>query len=107
MGWHLAAAAGIFAVLIVAVAVWVFRGDSQPPTEVAQLLTMTPSEIFDLDATPPPPTAQPSPTFPPDDTPTAGPTQPAGVCNPLCLARMTAGEDTTAFSEPPGRVRIA
>ena len=39
----------------------------------------------------------PSPTFPPEDTPTVGPTQPVGVCNPLCLARMPSGESTTAF----------
>jgi hypothetical protein len=96
-GWHLAAAGGLFALLLIAGAVWIFRGDSKPPTEVALGLTNTPSEIFDLDATAPPPTSLPTATFPPEDTPTAGPTQPAGVCNPLCLARMSSGEGTDTF----------
>ena len=96
-GWTLAAIVGIFAVLLTATAVWVTRDDSTPPTEVAQSLTGTPSEVIDVDATEPPPTPLPSPTFPPEETPTAGPTQPVGVCNPLCLARMPSGEGATAF----------
>jgi hypothetical protein len=93
----LAVVAGIFAVLIVAIAVWVTRGDPVPPTEVAQSLTGTPSEIIVVDATEPPPTREPSPTFPPEETPTVGPSQPSGPCNPLCLVRMPSGESTTAF----------
>ncbi|MCA9858991.1 MAG: M28 family peptidase [Thermomicrobiales bacterium] len=88
---------GIFAILIVASAVWIVQGDPEAPTEIAQNLTGTPAEIFDFDATPPPPTQAPSPTFPPEDTPTTGPTQPQGICNPLCLARMPSDERTGAF----------
>ena len=88
---------GIFSVLLVAIAVWVTRDGPTPPTEVAQSLTGTPAEVIDVDATEPPPTSLPSPTFPPEDTPTTGPTQPAGVCNPLCLARMHSDEGTIAF----------
>jgi hypothetical protein len=93
----LAAVAGIFAVLLIAIAAWIAGGDPTPPTEVALSLTGTPADIIVVDATEPPPTPLPSPTFPPDDTPTAGPTQPVGVCNPLCLARMPSGEGTAAF----------
>lgn len=87
----------MFAVLLVAIGVWVSRGDPLPPEEVALSLTGTPAEVIDVDATEPPPTRMPSPTFPPEETPTVGPTQPAGVCNPLCLARMPSGEDVTAL----------
>ncbi len=87
----------MFAVLLVTIAVWITRGDSNPPTEVAQNLTGTPAEVVDVNATEPPPTPFPSPTFPPEDTPTVGPTQPVGVCAPLCLGRMPSGEATTAF----------
>ena len=93
----LAAVAGIFAVLLIASAAWIARGDPTPPTEVSLSLTGTPSDIIVVDATEPPPTPLPSPTFPPEETPTVGPTQPAGVCNPLCLARMPSGEGATAF----------
>jgi hypothetical protein len=93
----LALVAGIFAVLLVAIAVWITRDDQTPPTEVSQSLTGTAGEIIDVDATEPPPTPLPSPTFPPEETPTVGPTQPVGVCDPLCLARMPSGENATAF----------
>ncbi len=96
-GWTLAVVIGIFAVLLTATAVWITRDDATPPTEVAQSLTGTPSEVIDVDATEPPPTPLPSPTFPPEETLTAGPTQPVGVCNPLCLARMPSGDGTTEF----------
>lgn len=96
-GWLLAAVVGIFAVLLVTIAVWITGDDSNTPTEVAQNLTGTPDEVVDVNATEPPPTPLPSPTFPPEETLTAGPTQPAGVCNPLCLGRMPSGEATTAF----------
>lgn len=96
-GVLLAGIAGIFGILLVAIAVWVTRGGAEPPPEVAQSLKETPSGVVDVDATTVPPTPIPSPTFPPEDTPTVGPTQPEGVCNPLCLARMPAGPETDAF----------
>jgi len=96
-GWKLAVTAGLVVVLIVAVSVWIFDGNPTPPPDLAQLLTATPVEVVDLNATAPPPTPLPSPTFPPDDTPTTGPSQPAGECNPLCLARLSAGGDTDGF----------
>lgn len=96
-GWHLGVIAAVFAALVVASAVWVMHDDPQPPAEVAQSLTATPAEVIDLDATAPPTTALPTPTFPPEDTPTTGPTQPPGVCAPLCLARMPSGDGVTAF----------
>lgn len=96
-GALLAGIAAMFATLLIAMAVWVTRGDSATQNELAQNLTVTHSEIVDVNATSVPPTPIPSPTFPPEDTPTTGPTQPTGVCNPLCLARMPTGEETTAF----------
>lgn len=96
-GWMMAAVAGLFAVLLVAIAVWIAGDDPTPPTEVAQSLTETPDDVIVIGATELPPTPAPSPTFPPEDTPTVGPTQPIGVCDPLCLARMPSGEATTMF----------
>ena len=95
--WKLGVVGGIFLLLMMAVAIWIRDGDSGPPTEVAQLTTGTPAEIVEVDATELAPAPVPSATFPPDDTPTSGPTQPAGVCNPLCLARVPAGDETEAF----------
>lgn len=96
-GWQLGVIAGIFLLLIVAGAVWIFDGTSTPTDETAQVLTRTPAEIVDFDATAPPPTVVPTSTFPPDDTPTSGPAQPPGECTPLCLARLPAGAETDAF----------
>jgi len=95
-GRKLAVIVGLVVVLIVAVSVWIFDGESTPP-DLAQLLTATPAEVVDLNATAPPPTPLPSPTFPPEDTPTTGPSQPPGECNPLCLARLPADGDTDRF----------
>lgn len=96
-GWRLGAISAIVATLVIAGAAWLMRGDSPAPSEVAQLPTGTPTDVFDLEGSAPVETALPTPTFPPEDTPTTGPTQPAGVCAPLCLARLPSGDGVDAF----------
>lgn len=95
-------AVALFAVLAIAIGVWVSRDDGHPPTEVAAALTSTAAPIVDLAGTAAPPTLMPTMSLPPDDTPTSGPTEMPGVCNPLCLARLPAGEATNAFLQEFG-----